>query len=376
MTIKKETSKKAAAFSQPIDDNRQKSPSSNNWFAFREDLSDSERDRLSLLPDYVRVFSSKQDSLNAWLSHAQDAFFQGNLTQAAKDFRSLAGELKILEATASSEGTYDTRNSLNDLTGKEWLKHTKSWVIVDGKPSDIDIDIENHPASYPPELCKFFIEFFTKHDDWVFDPFMGIGSTFVASYELKRNCWGIELNPKYAQYAESRIPIKTSNYKIFTADARDSYKIWKESNLPGVKFIITSPPYWNMLAESRGGVKSIQKQRIEEGFDEKYSDDPRDIGNIDQVETYLEEMKKIFLELKKIMVPGGYIMIILQNIRPKDGIMQPIAWRLALALKKDFNLRQEFIWCQDQKFMGIWGYPKTFVSNVHHHYCLVFQKDE
>jgi hypothetical protein len=26
--------------------------------------------------------------------------------------------------------------------------------------------------------------------------------------------------------------------------------------------------------------------------------------------------------------------------------------------------------------LGIWGYPFTYVSNVHHHYCLIFEKDE
>ena len=34
----------------------------------------------------------------------------------------------------------------------------------------------------------------------------------------------------------------------------------------------------------------------------------------------------------------------------------------------------EKIWCQDNKKLGIWGYPSEFVSNVHHHYCLIFKK--
>ena len=74
------------------------------------------------------------------------------------------------------------------------------------------------------------------------------------------------------------------------------------------------------------------------------------------------------------MKEKGYLCIIAQNFRPKDGIMRSLAWDIANKLKEHFKLRQEYIWLQDQKQLGIWGYPTTFVSNVHHHYCLIFQK--
>ena len=170
--------------------------------------------------------------------------------------------------------------------------------------------------------------------------------------DLKRNCWGTELNPKYAEYAQRRslknqtdldafltTDKKPKNtYQVINADARDTYTIWQELGYPPVKFVITSPPYWNMLGESRAGSNSSQKQHMEEGHDEKYSDDPRDIGNIEDSAQYLEDMPQIFLEIKKIMVPGGYLMIILQNVRPKDGIMRPIAWQFALMLRPKFPL--------------------------------------
>ena len=128
-----------------------------------------------------------------------------------------------------------------------------------------------------------------------------------------------------------------------------------------------------MLEKSRGGVTSALKQRVKQGFDQIYSNDERDLGNISSMEEYLDEMFKIFKTFLPMMVPGGYVMIVLQNIRPKDGVMRPVAWKFALKLKSILDLRQEFIWLQDQKFMGIWGYPTTYVSNVHHHYCLVLQ---
>ena len=58
----------------------------------------------------------------------------------------------------------------------------------------------------------------------------------------------------------------------------------------------------------------------------------------------------------------------------KDKEMKPLAWDLAKRLNEKFILKQERIWCQDNKTLGIWGYPTVYISNVHHHYCLVFQK--
>ena len=69
-----------------------------------------------------------------------------------------------------------------------------------------------------------------------------------------------------------------------------------------------------MLEKSRGGVTSALKQRVEQGFDQKYSDDARDLGNISSMEQYLDEMHEIFKSFLPMMAPGAYIMIILQNI--------------------------------------------------------------
>ena len=331
-----------------------------------------------------QTIKNKVQNVNNLFKKARTLYKEGNFIDSSKVFRQLATFLRELEFSIEEKGNYHEKNNLNDLTGKEWLRHTKSWIVVDGKPSDIPSEIKDHPASYPPDLARHFIEYFTKKGDWVFDPFMGIGSTLAAAKEIQRNCWGTELNPKYAEYAQARIKDKIDlsafdknqenfKYQVHNQDCREAFEIWEKENYPKIKFILTSPPYWNMLEKSRGGVTSALKQRVAEGFDQKYSDDARDLGNISSMDAYLDAMCEIFKSFIPMMAPGGYMMIILQNIRPKDGIMRPIAWEFAIRLSKILDLRQEFIWLQDQKFMGIWGYLTTYVSNVHHHYCLVLQ---
>ena len=351
-------------------------PTQKPKFHTDNDLSDDEKSEKALVPEFEKIISLKQQGLEETLKNALDSYSDLNIAQSAKEFRKIANDLKLMELLITDKGKHNSKNSLNDLTGKQWLQHTKSWVIIDGKPGDISKQIKNHPASYPPSLAEYFISYFTKAGGWVFDPFMGIGSTAQAALITKRNCFGIELNPEYAKFTRERIQKSIDDQlksKIFTGDSRNTLEIWKENNIPPIDFIITSPPYWNMLKKSRGGVKSKQKQRIEQGFDEDYGNSEFDLGNIDDLSQYLDSLVNIFKDLKNILKPKAHLMIILQNCRTKEGKMEPLAWNFALKMEKHYKLLQEFIWLQDQKFMGIWGWPTTYVSNVHHHYCLVFQ---
>ncbi len=340
----------------------------------REEILSKIAENPDFKPNSVKFIKQNQIETKYLIEKAVELYKEAKFGECAKIFRQLGRTTKELEHKCESKGNYDDRNTLNDLTGKEWLRHTKSWLVVDGKPSEIVYDIKNHPASFPPELANHFIEFFTKKGDWVFDPFMGIGSVLKSASDLGRNCWGIELNRKYQEFALNRVENRYNlTLQVTYGDARNALELWEQLNIPLMDFVITSPPYWDMLGKSRGGVKSALKQRVEDGLDEKYSEHPSDLGNIGNLDQYLNELYSIFADLKTILSQNGYIVVVLQNIRKKNGEMEPIAWNFALKMKKSYALRQEFIWVQDQKFMGIWGYPKTYVSNVHHHYCLVFQ---
>ncbi len=346
-----------------------------NMWQVREDVISEIEENPNFKPNSHKFIKQNQNDTKILVDQAIALYTEGNFGECAKIFRQLARTTKELEFQCKTKGKYDTRNTLNDLTGKEWLRHTKSWLVVDGKPSDIVYDIKNHPASFPPTLVNHFIEYFTKKGDWVFDPFMGIGSVLKSANDLERNCWGIELNEQYQIFALDRIIENENSFtsQVIHGDARNTSAIWKKGKFGKASLVITSPPYWDMLGKSRGGVKSALKQRVEDGLDEKYSEDPNDLGNIPNIDHYLDELYSIFANMKSILSSNAYIVVVLQNIRKKNGEMEPVAWKFAEKMTKSYSIRQEFIWCQDQKFMGIWGYPKTYVSNVHHHYCLIFQ---
>ena len=72
-----------------------------------------------------------------------------------------------------------------------------------------------HPAIYPVELCEFFIKAFSNQGDVVFDPFLGSGTTGVASIKTDRNFVGCELDRKYFKLAQERLDNQNKQQTMF-----------------------------------------------------------------------------------------------------------------------------------------------------------------
>src|SRR5467141_1197176 len=110
-------------------------------------------------------------------------------------------ETETVHREASTPGTH--RNKLNDLSGRDWIKFTKSWFVHRPEPRG-DQKIR-HPASFPESLVREFILFFTKKGQLVVDPFLGTGSTLIASLEADRAGVGFEIVDKYAEISRKRV---------------------------------------------------------------------------------------------------------------------------------------------------------------------------
>ena len=65
-------------------------------------------------------------------------------------------------------------------------------------------DAIGHPAMFPIELPEFFIKAFSDESDAILDPFMGGGSTLIASEQTGRTCYGIEMSPTYCDIIIAR----------------------------------------------------------------------------------------------------------------------------------------------------------------------------
>jgi DNA modification methylase len=93
-----------------------------------------------------------------------------------------------------------------------WSKNKHKRIIIDvtwagafGHNKITDGATKVHPTQKPIKLIDIFITDFSKEKDLISDLFLGSGSTMVASHQLKRKCYGMELDPKYCQVIIDRM---------------------------------------------------------------------------------------------------------------------------------------------------------------------------
>lgn len=89
-----------------------------------------------------------------------------------------------------------------DGASHKWCGDRKQTTVWDlDRPSRSD----EHPTMKPIPLCSKPLENSSKIGDIVLDTFLGSGSTMVAAHQLKRKCYGMELDPKYCQVIIDRM---------------------------------------------------------------------------------------------------------------------------------------------------------------------------
>lgn len=77
------------------------------------------------------------------------------------------------------------------------------WVIPNVKSNHIEKT--EHPCQFPVELIERLVLSMTNEDDWVFDPFLGTGTTIIAAIRHNRRGAGSEMVDKYVDIAHDRI---------------------------------------------------------------------------------------------------------------------------------------------------------------------------
>jgi site-specific DNA-methyltransferase (adenine-specific) len=84
--------------------------------------------------------------------------------------------------------------------------------------------VKEHNATFPMDFASFFVSNFCVKS--VIDLFCGSGTTMVASHQLKRKCYGMELDPKYCDVIVKRM-IKLDDTLTIKRNGIDVTKDWK-----------------------------------------------------------------------------------------------------------------------------------------------------
>ncbi|MHA1331597.1 MAG: DNA-methyltransferase [Candidatus Hodarchaeales archaeon] len=88
-----------------------------------------------------------------------------------------------------------------EMLKEDWINLV--WDIPNVKANHPEKTI--HPCQFPIELVERCILALTEKDDWVLDPYCGVGSTLIAGIKNDRKVIGVDYEPSYIKIAEDRI---------------------------------------------------------------------------------------------------------------------------------------------------------------------------
>lgn len=94
-----------------------------------------------------------------------------------------------------------TKKDLLKIVEEIMSDKTKTTILRHDKPRKNDV----HPTMKPIKLIGELIANSSTPGELVADGFLGSGSTMVASHQLGRTCYGVELDPKYCQVILERM---------------------------------------------------------------------------------------------------------------------------------------------------------------------------
>ena len=97
----------------------------------------------------------------------------------------------------SSNEKYHTSQTYNDCRWNIYNISTMNSQTTDGAVE--------HRAAFPIKFAEKMINDFSLVNDLIYEPFTGSGTTMVAAHQIKRKCYGMELDPKYCQVIIDRM---------------------------------------------------------------------------------------------------------------------------------------------------------------------------
>ena len=292
------------------------------------------------------------------------------------------------------------RNTLNELSGEEWLYFTKSlWTTA--YPSELGHALRRqHGANKPPRLMARLIEFFTKSGELVLDPFAGVGGTLLGAAIARgpRRALGFELSPRWAEiYADvvaaaaaehdgagSRLADLGTNdpggprtFDPSGCELRvgDTLRLLPEVADESIDFVATDPPYNVQLPMTMSGgalSAAFSNRRTDYAM---VTDDAADLANATDYAAFLDRMTEVLVQLHRVLRRGRYAVLIVRDAYQDGRYVFTGADLAARATTVGLVPKGDMIWYQAGTRLRPYGYPTGFVPNITHQHVLVLRRE-
>ena len=269
------------------------------------------------------------------------------------------------------------QNKLNDLSGSEWIFFLNSVEVTHYSTKGADGFAHHlrgkHPSPKPPQLMKKFVDFFTKEGQVVFDPFMGVGGTLIACSLSNRKGIGVDLSKNYIDlYKKVCKELDVAEQTAIVGNSLELEKLLPKDTK--FDFILTDPPYGEMLSKKRTGQK---KKKTGVAVATPFTNHETDLGNMER-ENFLESLKNIIAKSAEYLKPKGYIAVFVKDLQPNGNGHNMLHCYITTKLLEipDLSFKGYKIWYDATQKLYPFGYPHAFVANQFHQFIMIFRKEK
>lgn len=170
-------------------------------------------------------------------------------------------------------------------------------AIYTGKKTKSHQRISGGASVFDPALARCLTAWYTPPGGTIIDPFAGGPTRGVIAHSLDRNYHGIDLMADQVDY--NRTHHQGPHWQH--GDALETLHTMPDGHYDAA---LTCPPYWDL---------------------ERYSDDPRDLSNMDKIE-FLHTHAQIIQETARVLKNDSFATWIIGDKRDKHGHLAKLPW--------------------------------------------------
>ena len=230
-----------------------------------------------------------------------------------------------------------------------------------------------HPSPKPPQLMKKLIEFFSKEDEWILDPFMGVGGTLIGASLSNRNAVGIDLSDEFISIYKEVCKHEKIKEQITIVGNSNNIENFKKIHNKQFDLILTDPPYGDMMKRTKTGEATKKRKNTKPT---PFTNKTDDIGNL-PLPLFLEEFKVIVEKNLKFLKNKRYLLVFTKDFQPKPEYHGMLHFDIVSKLNeiKGLYFKGYKIWHDKTINLYPYGYPYAYVGNQLHQFILIFRKE-
>lgn len=200
-------------------------------------------------------------------------------------------DVELIAKSGQSSAIYELRNKM-----RESLNREPSWDEIIDYAKQKGMHVYEGASIFDPVLCELSYRWFCPEGGKILDPFAGGSVRGVVAGVLGFHYAGIDLRLDQVEANRKQAALLSlENVDWFDGDSNEVLDVYKP--LDGFDFVYSCPPYADL---------------------EKYSDDPKDLSNMDYVdfkEVYFNIIKKSVAQLKE----NRFACFVVGDVRDKKG---------------------------------------------------------